>query len=638
MEDLYSVLGVKRTSTQDEIKKAYKKLALTHHPDRAGANSTAGERFKAIASAYEVLGDTKARGKYNVAEAKRKEEERKRGHGGVGVNGGHSRTPFSSAMGGANVVHPSRPVRQAFVCECLDGLTRTFDIDATIFPSTLAHGDQLIVGGDTGVVLGVTEDAVWWWKNGCQMPSRLGSIGQFRIEQSGALNLIKWKCTGNIFHNAAMRNRICELEKRRIDSLRKFKNKKKEQEARELKQRRSEEKSKRIGTQIENLVVKEGRKRHQVELSLMVQFGETLARLGFERRVSEYWIETKAVFEGLMQDARGLESKCSGVPSPLLSTDSPLLRPSQSNDEMLQDAFDDMVYSAQSNSNTDNSSSGERSRSARTALRFGKKTPTPEEKPATKKKARTPKAGSSAPKKKKTDSSGRSGSTPMLRRSNSLSSSMKARATIASLVAAPAPAEKEKEKEKVRKDRHSSASPLVQSSIRSYMSASMTSLPRARSSSSSSHAAPVGNGAPISAISSRYAVYSGPQSNTAVQATPTPPQESLSAHASHSASHPQPKKPVSSSTRRSSDQSFTYVEVFVFYWVHSLFSGMLNFNFNLFLFIGGNTVILMSYHTTRITPTRLPPPHHTTPPQRHGTQRSSRQEGEWVASATPAPA
>lgn len=62
-KDYYTLLGVSRTATQEEIKKAYRKLALEHHPDRAGSASEA--RFKEINEAYQVLSDAKKRANYD---------------------------------------------------------------------------------------------------------------------------------------------------------------------------------------------------------------------------------------------------------------------------------------------------------------------------------------------------------------------------------------------------------------------------------------------------------------------------------------------------------------------------------------------------------------------------------------------
>ena len=60
-DEYYNELGVSKNASQDEIKKAYRKLALKNHPDKGGDE----EKFKTITSAYEILGDPEKREKYN---------------------------------------------------------------------------------------------------------------------------------------------------------------------------------------------------------------------------------------------------------------------------------------------------------------------------------------------------------------------------------------------------------------------------------------------------------------------------------------------------------------------------------------------------------------------------------------------
>lgn len=63
-KDFYKILGVAKTATDDEIKKAYRKLALKYHPDK-NKSPEAEERFKEVAEAYEVLSDKKKRDIYD---------------------------------------------------------------------------------------------------------------------------------------------------------------------------------------------------------------------------------------------------------------------------------------------------------------------------------------------------------------------------------------------------------------------------------------------------------------------------------------------------------------------------------------------------------------------------------------------
>ncbi len=65
MADYYELLGVSRSADQTEIKKAYRKLAVQHHPDKNQGNKEAEDKFKDISEAYEVLSDPDKRDRYN---------------------------------------------------------------------------------------------------------------------------------------------------------------------------------------------------------------------------------------------------------------------------------------------------------------------------------------------------------------------------------------------------------------------------------------------------------------------------------------------------------------------------------------------------------------------------------------------
>ena len=56
--DYYEVLGVNRSASSDEIKKAYRKIAMKYHPDQNPGDAVAEEKFKEAAEAYEILSDT----------------------------------------------------------------------------------------------------------------------------------------------------------------------------------------------------------------------------------------------------------------------------------------------------------------------------------------------------------------------------------------------------------------------------------------------------------------------------------------------------------------------------------------------------------------------------------------------------
>jgi len=91
-KDFYKLLGVSKTATQDEIKKAYRKLALQYHPDR-NKTKEAGVKFKEIGRAYEVLSDPQKRQTFDQFGAAAFEGGNQQGPFGGG-------NPFGGAQGG----------------------------------------------------------------------------------------------------------------------------------------------------------------------------------------------------------------------------------------------------------------------------------------------------------------------------------------------------------------------------------------------------------------------------------------------------------------------------------------------------------------------------------------------------------
>src|SRR5258705_12728590 len=63
--DYYTVLGLNRDASEEDIKKAYRKLAMKHHPDRSPDDKHAEDKFKEAKEAYEVLTDTRKRAAYD---------------------------------------------------------------------------------------------------------------------------------------------------------------------------------------------------------------------------------------------------------------------------------------------------------------------------------------------------------------------------------------------------------------------------------------------------------------------------------------------------------------------------------------------------------------------------------------------
>lgn len=97
--DPYKELGVSRTASADEIKKAFRKLAKELHPDKNPGNNVADERFKRITAAFDLLGDAEKRAKFDRGEIDADGREQFRGGGFGGGGGRPGGNPFG--QGGA---------------------------------------------------------------------------------------------------------------------------------------------------------------------------------------------------------------------------------------------------------------------------------------------------------------------------------------------------------------------------------------------------------------------------------------------------------------------------------------------------------------------------------------------------------
>jgi len=105
-KDYYSVLGVGKQATAKEIKQAYRKLARTHHPDVNQGNKAAEARFKEINEAYEVLGDTAKRQKYDELGANWRQYEQQAAHGGGDPFAGFRAAGQGGRAGGFRTMDP----------------------------------------------------------------------------------------------------------------------------------------------------------------------------------------------------------------------------------------------------------------------------------------------------------------------------------------------------------------------------------------------------------------------------------------------------------------------------------------------------------------------------------------------------
>ncbi len=111
--DYYEVLGVSKSATPEELKKAFKRLAIKYHPDKNPGNKEAEDKFKEAAEAYEVLNDPQKRTTYDQF-----------GHQGVNSNFGHTgfndvniKDIFNNIFGGDGVLKTAKEFKKDFLGE-----------------------------------------------------------------------------------------------------------------------------------------------------------------------------------------------------------------------------------------------------------------------------------------------------------------------------------------------------------------------------------------------------------------------------------------------------------------------------------------------------------------------------------------
>jgi curved DNA-binding protein len=106
-KDYYKTLGIEKTATPEQIKKAYRKLARQHHPDVNPNDATAEQKFKEINEANEVLSDPEKRQKYDQFGADYQRYEQQGGAGGAGRGpGGFDWSQYAQGGGGSQGGNP----------------------------------------------------------------------------------------------------------------------------------------------------------------------------------------------------------------------------------------------------------------------------------------------------------------------------------------------------------------------------------------------------------------------------------------------------------------------------------------------------------------------------------------------------
>ena len=152
MEDLYKVLGVEKSATQDEIKKAYRNLAFKYHPDRNEGSKEAEEKLKEINAAYSVLGDPVQRRQYDSSSYTTNSSYQQQSNGYNGYYGGgfyNSGRGYRGAdsSNSANYSSYEEAFRRAYQNSSNQGSYKTYQEYSSEPRVTLGRGIYKLVSG-----------------------------------------------------------------------------------------------------------------------------------------------------------------------------------------------------------------------------------------------------------------------------------------------------------------------------------------------------------------------------------------------------------------------------------------------------------------------------------------------------------
>eukprot|EP00760_Papus_ankaliazontas_P012158 PhM_4_TR15206/c0_g1_i1/m.52468 len=278
----YLVLGIRPGMSDTDVRDAYKKKVLEHHPDKRADGDDA--MFKRVQKAYEVVRDGSARKMYDSEYGSLKAQQTKRQNRASAITKKH------------NPHYPSNVSLKSPLQHALpDGTMCTFEISPEAFRCSLRHGDIVMTtDGVSGVIVGVGNDGIYWSESGDTYASFFGCVD---------FGMIQYKKIGNIGSNAQAHRARCDyLAKKQREDLEKFKAK---QQAKKKKEEEAEAQRKR-----EEVTAR------YLRFRTFLEKDEQRTRDEFIRKVNDYWDE---VFRCMTEQLEALASAAEAPGSPRTS-------------------------------------------------------------------------------------------------------------------------------------------------------------------------------------------------------------------------------------------------------------------------------------------------------------------------------